>query len=81
MWNQVCRDLAAEDLARAASVVDGEEAVALDVLVHPGGRVAETLAQEAERRSADCIVLAEPAALARRERRRLRRRSPVPVSG
>jgi nucleotide-binding universal stress UspA family protein len=81
LWNSVCRELAREDLARAAKALDDEAAVEFDVLVAPGRRVVSALAAEAVERGADEIVLADPprSGLGRLERRRLRRRSPVPV--
>jgi hypothetical protein len=82
LWNQVCRDLASEDLAVAALAVEGSQAVELDTLVCTGRHAAEAVAREALARGADQIVLADPRAsgLGSVERRRLRRRSPVPVS-
>ena len=81
-WNEVCRELAGDDLARAAQVVDGQAGVDFDLLVAPGHRLVSTLTREAWARGADEIVLADPprSRLSRLERRRLRRRSPVPVS-
>jgi DNA-binding transcriptional MocR family regulator len=63
--------------------VEGREDVELDVLLCTGLHPADTLAAEALERGADEIVLADPSysGLRRRERRRLRRRSPVPVTG
>lgn len=82
LWNQVCRDLARDDLTRAAQAVGGQGGVDFDVLVVHGRQAVETLAGEALARGADEIVLVDPRAsgLGRLERRRLRRRSPVPVS-
>jgi len=82
LWNEVCRNLAREDLASASKAVDGDENVELDVLALPGRRRAEVVAREALARRADEIVLADPrtSGLGHLERRRLRRRSPVPVS-
>ena len=81
-WNEVCRELACDDLARAAQVMDGQAEVDFDLLVAPGHRLVSTLTREAVERGADEIVLADPprSRLSRLERRRLRRRSPVPVS-
>jgi hypothetical protein len=81
-WNEVCRELARDDLARAAQAVDGHAAVDFDLLVAPGHHLVSTLTREAVARGADEIVLADPprSRLSRLERRRLRRRSPVPVS-
>jgi nucleotide-binding universal stress UspA family protein len=82
LWNRLCRELAQENLARASLAVSGEANVELAVLVHEGRRVAEAVEQEARRREADAIVLADPRAcgLSRRERRRLQGQSSVPVS-
>ena len=82
MWNQICRDLARDDLARAAQVVEDQAKVDFDVLVAPGRQAVDAVTREALARGADEIVLADPTAsgLGRLERRRLRRRSPVPVS-
>jgi hypothetical protein len=82
LWNEVCRDLAREDLASASKAVDGDEGVELNVLALPGRGKADAVAHEALARCADEIVLADPQriGLGRLERRRLRRRSPVPVS-
>jgi nucleotide-binding universal stress UspA family protein len=81
-WNSVCREFARDDLTRAAQAVDEEAAVDFDVLVAPGHQVVSALAAEAVERGADEIVLADPprSGLGRLERRRLRRRSPVPVA-
>jgi hypothetical protein len=81
-WNELCRELAHDDLARAAQVMNGQAGVDFDLLVAPGHRLVSTLTREAVERGADEIVLADPprSRLSRRERRRLRRRSPVPVS-
>jgi hypothetical protein len=82
LWNEVCRDLARDDLTRAAQALDGQAEVDFDVLVAPGRGLVAALTGEALTRGADEIVLADPPAsgLGRRERRLLRRRSPVPVS-
>lgn len=82
LWNQICRDLARDDLARAALAVDGQAEVDFDMLVVRGRGAVDTLASEALALGADEIVLADPTAsgLGPLERRRLRRRSPVPVS-
>lgn len=82
LWNEVCRNLARDDLASASKAVAGDESVELDVLALPGRRRADAVAREALARRADEIVLADPrtSGLGRLERRRLRRRSPVPVS-
>jgi hypothetical protein len=82
LWNAVCRDLASEDLTRARMAIE-DEGAELDTLVWTGLHPADRVAAEALAREADEIVLADPAhsGLGRLERRRLRRRSPVPVSG
>lgn len=83
LWNRICRELAREDLARAALAIDGAEEVDLDTLVCTGRHAADSVAREAINRGVDEIVIADPrgSALGALERRRLRRRSPVPVSG
>ena len=83
LWNEVCRELARDDLARAARAVDPHEGVDFDVLVARGRGAVDALAGEAVARGADEIVLVDPpsSGLGPLERRRLRRRSPVPVSG
>jgi hypothetical protein len=82
LWNRICRDLAREELTRAAQALEGQAEVDFDVLVAPGRGLVAALTAEASTRGADEIVLADPRAsgLGRRERRLLRRRSPVPVS-
>ena len=81
-WNAVCHERALDDLTRAARALDERAEVDFGVLVAPGHRVVSALAGEALARGADEIVLADPrrSGLGRLERRRLRRRSPVPVS-
>ena len=83
LWNRICGDMAREDLARAARVVDRHPDVDFGVIVARGGRAAEALADEALARGADQIILADArkSRLGALERRRLRRTSPVPVSG
>ena len=83
LWNQILRELAQEELTRAYMAVDGDERVELDVLLCAGFHPADTVTAEALARGADEIVLADPprSGLRRRERRRLRRRSPLPVTG
>lgn len=83
MWNQICRELGREDLAHAYMAVEADERVELDTLLAEGRHVADTVAAEALARNADEIALADPRAsgLGPLERRRLRRRSPVPVVG
>ena len=82
LWNEICRELAGRDLTRAWMVLDGDDEVRLDTITTPGWHPADVLAKEALARGADEIVLADPGAsgLGRLERRRLRRRSPLPVS-
>jgi hypothetical protein len=82
LWNEILRELAHEDLARAYMAVDGSDDVELDLLLCTGQHPADALAAEALTRRADEIVLADAthSGLRRRERRRLRRRSPLPVS-
>jgi len=82
LWNEVCRDLAGNDLAAALKALDGDETVELDVLAYTGRRAADAVAEEAVRRAADEIVLVDPrtTGLGRLARRRLQRISPVPVS-
>jgi hypothetical protein len=82
LWNEVCRDLARDDLASASKALNGDETVELDVLALSGRRRADAVAREALTRRADEIVLVDPqtSGLGRLERRRLRRRSAVPVS-
>ena len=77
------RSRAQDELARAYMAVDGDDDVELDVLLCASSHPADALAAEALSRGADEIVLADPSrsGLRRRERRRLRRRSPVPVNG
>ena len=81
LWNRVCRDLATEDVSRAASAVGGQPGVEFGVLTAPSGKVADSVAREAVARGADEIVLADPrgSGLGRLELRRLRRSSAVPV--
>lgn len=82
LWNRVCRELAHDDLARASAAVERDEAVKFDSLVFSGTGAVEALTREAVDRGADVIVVADPHAsgLGALERRRLRRRSPIPVS-
>jgi nucleotide-binding universal stress UspA family protein len=82
LWNQVCRDLAGADLARAARAAGAPGTVECDVLLLSGGRPADAVMREALARGADEIVLADPRAggLGRLQRRRLRRLGPVPVT-
>jgi hypothetical protein len=82
LWNEVCRDLAAEDLSKASHAVENQTGVEFAVLPAPDRKVVDAIAQEALTRGVDEIVLADPrgSGLGRLERRRLRRESPVPVS-
>ena len=82
LWNEVCRDLANEDLFRASRAVRGQAGVDFEVLAAPDRGVVDAIAREALARGADEIVLADPRAsgLGAIERRRLRRRSPVPIA-
>jgi hypothetical protein len=82
LWNEICGDLAREDLARASRAVTSTESVEFDRLIYRGRHPADALAREALARGVDEIVFVDPkaTALGRRERRRLRRRSAVPVS-
>jgi hypothetical protein len=82
LWNEICRDLAREDLARARLAVEGHEGVRLDVVLFSGRRPDRVVVREALARDADEVILADPRAtpLGRLARRRLRRTSPVPVS-
>ena len=81
LWNQICRDLANEDLMRAAIALDAREGVEYHLLHVPASDPVSAIASEAIHRGADEIVLADPrgSGLGRLERRRLRRISAVPV--
>jgi hypothetical protein len=81
LWNEICRDLAREDLARARLAVEGHEGVDLDVVLFSGRRPDQIVVREALARDADEVVLADPRStpLGALARRRLRRASPVPV--
>ena len=83
LWNEICRDLAREDLAWARHAVEGHEGVHLDVVLFSGRRPERVVVREAVARDADEVILADPRAtpLGRLARRRLRRTSPVPVRG
>jgi hypothetical protein len=82
LWNEICRELAEEDLKKAFAAVDRDESVDLAVVIHAGRHAADALVDEACARGADEIILVDPHAsgLGMHERRRLRRRSPVPVT-
>ena len=81
MWNRVCREFAREDLDRAWLAVEGAASVELDVLPFSGRRPADAVIRAALSRGADEVVLADVGAtpIGPLQRRRLRRRSPVPV--
>ena len=81
LWNEVCRDLAKEELSKASRVVGDEPNVDLTVLVAPDRGVIEAIEHEARARDVDEIVLADRrrSGLGALEIRRLRRRSAVPV--
>lgn len=82
LWNEVCRDLANQDLSRASQAVGNQAGVEFEVLTAPDRKVVDAIAREAIARGADEIVLADPrgSGLGGLERRRLRRRSTVPIS-
>jgi hypothetical protein len=77
MWNEICRDLARANLARARSAVAADDAMELGVLPFAGRRLADAVIREVVAREADEVALA--ASLGPLESLRLRRRSPVPV--
>ncbi len=82
LWNEVCRDLANQDLSRASQAVGNQAGVEFEVLTAPDRKVVDAITREAIARGADEIVLANPRAsgLGGLERRRLRRRSTIPIS-
>jgi nucleotide-binding universal stress UspA family protein len=82
MWNDVLRGIAREDLARARVAVEGHPAVTVDMVSFSGRRAADVVIREAVARDADAIILADARSgrIGALERRRLRRKSPVPVS-
>jgi hypothetical protein len=82
VWNEICRELAQDDLEKAFAAVDRDEGVELAVVIHTGRHPADALVDQARARGADEIILVDPHAsgLGALERRRLRRRSPVPVT-
>jgi nucleotide-binding universal stress UspA family protein len=82
LWNEVCRDLANQDLSRASQAVGNQAGVEFEVLTAPDRKVVDAITREAIARGADEIVLANPRAsgLGGLERRRLRRRSMIPIS-
>lgn len=82
LWNRVCRELAQDNLARASLAIDGEDhALELDTLLVSRRHPADAVTREAAIRGANEIILLDPrsSGLGALERRRLRRRSPVPV--
>ena len=81
LWNEICRELAQDDLMRAFMAVDGDERIELDVVIHTGRHAADAVVADARTRGADEIILVDPhtSGLGMLERDRLRRRSPVPV--
>jgi hypothetical protein len=81
LWNEVCRDLASEHLTRAVRAVGDPAGVEFELFTALDRQVVDAIAREALTRGADEILLADPrkSGLAGVERRRLRRRSPVPV--
>ena len=82
LWNGVQRELAESELAKARLAVDDDAAVELQVLGYLGLGAADAIAGHAAELGAERIVLADPGAagLGRWARRRLRRRSSVPIS-
>ena len=82
LWNGVQRELAESELAKARLAVDDDAAVELQVLGYLGLGAADAIAGHAAELGAERIVLADPraAGLGRWARRRLRRRSSVPIS-
>ena len=82
LWNEVCRELANEDLSRASRAVGNQAGVEFQVLAAPDRKVVDAIEREALTRGADEIVLADPrgSGLGRLERRRLLRRSAIPIA-
>jgi hypothetical protein len=82
MWNGIQRELAESELLKARLAVDDDETIDLHVLGYLGLGAADAIARRATGLGAERIVLADPraAGLGRWARRRLRRRSAVPVS-
>jgi nucleotide-binding universal stress UspA family protein len=82
VWNKICRELDQADLEHAFEAVDRDQRVVLDLVLSKGRHAADALIEAARARGADEIVLADPRAsrLGVLERRRLRRRSPAPVT-
>lgn len=81
LWNDVVRGLTRGHLSRASLALDGDAAVELAALPFSGRRAADAVIGEALARDADEILLADARAtpIGPLERRRLRRRSPLPV--
>jgi hypothetical protein len=80
LWNDVQRECARAELTRARLALD-DESVELAVLAYRGANGAEAVASRAAELGAERIVVpGRSAGLGRRALRRLRRRSPVPVS-
>ena len=79
LWNEISRDLAREDLARASRAVDGHVRLDMEVVFFSGRRPADVVVRELRARDADEVLLVG-APLGAMARRRLRRMSPVPVS-
>jgi hypothetical protein len=82
MWNGIQRELAESELSRARLAVEDDAAVDLHVLGYLGLGAPDAIASRAADLGAERIVLADAraAGLGRWARRRLRRRSAVPVS-
>ena len=78
LWNGISRELAREDLTRARLALGGDAAVDLEAVAFSGRRAADAVIRQALARDVDEVVVAGP--LGPIERRRLRRKSPVPVS-
>jgi hypothetical protein len=78
LWNEITRDLAHADAARAARALDGHADARVELLVGSGRRTADLVVSELRARDADEVVLLG-SPLGRLARRRLRRISPVPV--
>jgi hypothetical protein len=79
LWNEISRDLARDDLARATRAVEGHDGVHLEVVFFSGRRLADVILRELLARDADEVLLVG-APLGAMARRRLRRMSSVPVS-
>ena len=82
LWNRLCRELANEDLSRASRAVGDHAGVEFDLLQAPDRDMVDAITREALTRGADEIVLADPrgSGLGGLERRRLQRRSAIPIS-